>query len=181
MDRQERKRMTIAECLNDLMRTKDIEDITVVELCREAGISRATFYAYFEDIFAVGEWVWDHDSRHVFEGLGRDYGVYECYVRLYRLLKERSGRLDLVRPLREPMGSFTYAGLHTLKIMVERIEALRGEPLGEEERETLAYVSEAFEAVTLKWFREGMLTSPERMAKTLVEMVPPFMITTLGA
>ena len=87
MDKLDRKRYFVAQTLNDLLAKRPIAQISVVDLCEEAGISRSTFYTYFDDIYAVGEWLWEQEFRSIFEGLGMDYGYFECYRRLYRASK----------------------------------------------------------------------------------------------
>ena len=51
MDNQ-RVRLTkrlLSESLLDLMQQKDLDQISVIELCRKAGINRATFYRYYSN------------------------------------------------------------------------------------------------------------------------------------
>lgn len=181
MDRRDKKRLMIAECLNELLKDKPIDDITVVELCKKAEMARSTFYIYFDDIYAVGEWLWNHEYRAIFAGLGKEYGLYECNVRLHRSLKSNAQRYGLVTPMRNLEGSHTFAELNTLQIYIERIEAMRGYPLDPDELEHLAYISQANEAMTLKWFKDGMTVSPERLAEFIVGIAPQFMVDALGA
>lgn len=48
----------IAEQLAELLKTKKLEDITIKQLVDACGISRQTFYYYYEDILSVMEyWV----------------------------------------------------------------------------------------------------------------------------
>ena len=46
----------IAEQLSELLKTKNIEDITVKQLVEACGISRQTFYYYYENILNVVEY-----------------------------------------------------------------------------------------------------------------------------
>ena len=43
----------IRESFLRLLKTRDVESITVSELAREAGINRSTFYRHYDSIFAV--------------------------------------------------------------------------------------------------------------------------------
>lgn len=45
----------IKDCFIDLINQKDIKSITVGEICRLAEINRTTFYAHFQDIYALLE------------------------------------------------------------------------------------------------------------------------------
>lgn len=48
-----RTRRMLKEALISLMEEKDFEDITVQHIAERANINRATFYAHFEDIYAL--------------------------------------------------------------------------------------------------------------------------------
>lgn len=41
--------------LSQLLSTKEITDITIIELCREAGINKSTFYLHYKDIYECAE------------------------------------------------------------------------------------------------------------------------------
>ena len=53
-----RRSLATEECLNNtlmaLLKDKELADISVTELCEAAGIDRSTFYAHYEDVFALG-------------------------------------------------------------------------------------------------------------------------------
>jgi AcrR family transcriptional regulator len=55
--RQVRTRQALAEALVRLLERKELGDITVAELCREAGVHRTTFYGHFDGVpeFALAE------------------------------------------------------------------------------------------------------------------------------
>ncbi len=180
LDKLDRKRYFVAQALNDLLAKRPIEQISVVDLCEEAGISRSTFYTYFDDIYSVGEWLWDQEFRSIFEGLGTDYGYFECYRRLYTRLKELGPRFAHVRPMRPASGGKTYAGSNTFGALVHCLERAQGRALTQEEIMRVEYASCAEEAVTLKWFALGMVTPPETLAGYIAEMAPAFMKDALG-
>nr|MBQ6241329.1 TetR/AcrR family transcriptional regulator [Lachnospiraceae bacterium] len=46
--RGEQSRTALKAAFLELFRTKEPEDISVVELCRKAGVNRSTFYAHYE-------------------------------------------------------------------------------------------------------------------------------------
>lgn len=180
MDKLYRKRLLVAEALNDLLARRPISEITVIELCEAAGISRSTFYAYFDDIYAVGEWLWDQEFRGIFEGLGRDYGYHECFRRLFTHLKGLGSRVGYVRPMRPLSGDKTYASSNTLSAMVMCAERSLGRRLTSDELLRLEYTSCAEEAMTLKWFTDGMRLAPEVMAALIADAAPQFLKDAVG-
>ena len=180
MDKTDRKRLNIAMALNDLMGAKPIEQITVVELCEEAGISRSTFYTYFEDIYSVGEWLWDREFRVIFDGLGSQYGYRECFRRLFERLKEIGPRLARVRPLRPKSDDKTYAYSNSTGAIIRAAERALGRPLTAEEYLHVQYSAYAEEAMTLKWLAEDMSVPPDVMAGYFAGAAPDFIIRAVG-
>ena len=56
MDRRVKyTKRVIQESFLDLLETKDITKVTVMELCKKADINRATFYRYYLDVFDLLE------------------------------------------------------------------------------------------------------------------------------
>lgn len=49
---------TILDVFTKLLEEKDIQKITVKEICEDAHINRSTFYNHFEDIYGVLEKMW---------------------------------------------------------------------------------------------------------------------------
>lgn len=41
------------EALNQLLEENDLEDITITEICKKAGVARVTFYKYYHTIYDV--------------------------------------------------------------------------------------------------------------------------------
>lgn len=50
---KEMAKMYLAEGLISLMSRKNFEDISVTEICKRAGVSRMTYYRYFEDKHSI--------------------------------------------------------------------------------------------------------------------------------
>ena len=53
-----KRSLATEECLNNtlmaLLKDKELADISVTELCEASDIDRSTFYAHYEDVFALG-------------------------------------------------------------------------------------------------------------------------------
>ena len=49
---------TILDVFTKLLEEKDIQKITVKEICEDAHINRSTFYNHFEDVYGVLEKMW---------------------------------------------------------------------------------------------------------------------------
>ena len=54
----------IADTLNEILKHKELDKITVKELVEACNISRQSFYYHFQDIMDVVEWYQDQALRH---------------------------------------------------------------------------------------------------------------------
>ena len=57
----------IANALEEMLRNKSIDKITVSSLIEACGISRQTFYYHFRDLMDVLEWLAQQDAQKLAE------------------------------------------------------------------------------------------------------------------
>ena len=88
--RSEKSKTAIKQTFLDLFRTREPEDITVVELCKRAGINRSTFYAHYEYIELLIEEVLRDSVHELIAGMDtqwelplEDGGVSRNSIALY--------------------------------------------------------------------------------------------------
>lgn len=79
----------LLEAISKLMKKKELSQITVNEICVEAGIRRATFYKHFEDknafVLYVVEWMRENFDQALWKN-GRPNNAKDYYSEYYRLL-----------------------------------------------------------------------------------------------
>ena len=75
-------RMRVVEAVTDPIRT-----LSVTEICRRAGISRQTFYSYFESKYAIGSWYALHCDTFTLDLIGRALSWREGYERWYTIME----------------------------------------------------------------------------------------------
>jgi AcrR family transcriptional regulator len=106
--RQVRTRQALAGALTRLLERKPLEEISVAELCREAGVHRTTFYGHFDSVaeFALAEFSRGLDEIAEVEVEPRaetSVAVAERYLESLRaqlghVLEERAGYRTLFGP-----------------------------------------------------------------------------------
>ncbi len=145
----------ITDSLLNLLEKKEIEDITISELCDNAGIGRVSFYrnfnskedilrAHVNELFDGWKSSWEKDNKlPLSSGIGMVFGHFEQHRAFYRLLNER----HMVYLLKD--------------VILDMMELKPDLPKGE------AY-AKAFAAYSLYgwievWFRRGMQESAEEM------------------
>lgn len=74
-----------------LIQTKELNEITVSEICKRCGLNRSTFYANFADIYDLADNVRDHLEEEV-KRLYETDRTQQCnsndYLRLFRHMQE---------------------------------------------------------------------------------------------
>ena len=75
-----------------LLQVKDVNEITVAEICKKAELNRSTFYANFFDIYDLAEKIREHleaDLNEQFDGMTNVVGSdFENTVRFFTHIKE---------------------------------------------------------------------------------------------
>ena len=69
-------RMRVVEAVTEPIRT-----LSVTEICRRAGISRQTFYSYFESKYAIGSWCALHCDTFTLDLIAVSYTHLDVYKR----------------------------------------------------------------------------------------------------
>jgi len=108
--RRKESRRKIASAFIKLLQTRELEQISVTEICKTAQVNRTTFYANFEDLYALAEGIqqelhqevmelyqgeenWNYD--HVFLGLFRHIRDNQLFYKTYFKL-ERGERIPFL-------------------------------------------------------------------------------------
>ena len=72
-------KLEITSALDRLMCSTELDRISVKAICDEAGVSRATFYRYFPDKFAIVQWYLQYLNTKGVDRIGRSLSWYEGY------------------------------------------------------------------------------------------------------
>lgn len=70
-------KVLIIDALCDLLAAHSLKDITVEDICEQAGVSRRTFYRHFESKYAVAQWCWQQSSWRYILRVGRDLNWHD--------------------------------------------------------------------------------------------------------
>lgn len=63
----EKTKLMLAESLRNLMQKKPLDKIKIHEIVDACGVNRQTFYYHFQDIYALVEWMYQHDVVELIE------------------------------------------------------------------------------------------------------------------
>lgn len=169
-----RTRLHVVDTLGTLLGDKSIDRVTVSTLCDAAGISRTTFYQYFDNITGVGIWMWDHVMSQTLYQVGIEYNAYDGHLKKFQTLL---GQRDFFRELlkhTEYDSVMQHAGRYMLTHFIETIARHRGSPLDEFERTRMELFVVGAKHMTRDWAEEGMLRDPVLMTEVFVDSLPSF-------
>ena len=101
---RENQRITITkrllkESMLRLLKEKELDKISVTELCREAGINRATFYRHYEiprDVLIEIEKDLYHDLREAVRVPAAQEDIYPCIEEMCLFLEQHKERLRVL-------------------------------------------------------------------------------------
>ena len=174
MSRQYETRMKIINAIEQLLQCRNPEDIRVSDVCRISGISRTTFYVYFEDVYSAIQWLWDDLCSRTLYRIISEISWEEGHRAMLCGLQERAPFYKKVFICKDYHSLFAYGYRKSLIYHIENIERRLGRPLTEQELFELDYSVRALSAMTTKWAEEGMEPSAEEMTRLFSRFVPPF-------
>lgn len=74
----EKTKLMLAESLRNLMRKKPLDKIKIHEIVDACGVNRQTFYYHFQDIYALVEWMYQHDAMELIENNKCEGSLENC-------------------------------------------------------------------------------------------------------
>ena len=174
MSRQTETRLAVVRALGECMRTEVIERVRVGHLCQVAGISRTTFYEYFQAIYAVPTWMWDYLMSQSLYLMGTKYGCREAHVRKFRLLRQH--RDFFVSSFRWTgyTSVIQHGGRSITTLVSEMVELKRATPLTPTETLQVEFFMTGAKHMTDHWVERGMREEPGEMADLFCGFMPAF-------
>jgi len=150
----------IEKAFVELLQSKELDDITVSEICKLTGLNRSTFYANFLDTYDLAD-----KLRTVLEN------EFSALFADYDYFNERTGALKMFTHIKENQLFYkTYFKLcYDSSHLVSIYDTKRAEK--ELDNKNIKYHIEFFRnglnAIIKLWLSEGCKESPEQMAEIL--------------
>lgn len=168
--------LAVVEALDERMKTTSISRVKVVDLCRDAGIARATFYEYFQDVLAVATWMWDYLMGTTLYQMGVTLDCYHAH--LYKFEALRRHRDFFVNAMRivEYSSICQHGGRMMYEHMESEFERKAGRPLTAHEALQLEFFNTGAKHMTRHWVERGMLEDPVEMADLFTGNVPDYLL-----
>lgn len=168
--------MVIRDSFVKLLKQKPISKITIKEICEEADINRATFYAHYADqydllhqiendiICDINQYLNSYDfkdkSEATFEMLEKIFEYIKKNAELFDMLLNSNGDIRLQQDIIKMIGQR------------QMLPTTVSHSLSEEDAEYIfLFFANGCIGVIKKWLKNGMKTSPQKMAELILKVV----------
>ncbi len=166
-----RTKKMMVDALEELLQSKGIDKITVLDITKKCGINRQTFYYHFHDIYELAEWM---SRSYTEEVLGKEISIDKWDEAVLNaaefLLKKRKLVISLISSLGHHY--ITNFLVDYIKPYIRNI--VRSIPEGRMVDDSYSdfisnYYTVTFCGILLEWLATGMykVTPPERLVRML--------------
>ena len=178
--KSEEMKYRLAEAVKVCMKTTSVEKITVKEIVDACGTTRQTFYRHFQDKYDLINWYFDKLVLQSFEQIGMGHTVGESLTQKFEFIVNEkvffteAFRSDDRNSLKEHDFELI------LQFYTDLLARKDSRALDQELHFLLEMYCQGSVYMTVKWVLGGMKDSPEQMARTLVEAMPPKLAEVFG-
>lgn len=163
----------LEQCLLDLMGERLLQQITISDICQKAGISRKSFYRYFDSkedcLHALLDHVIMDGSTYFLPHANGEIADVSFYIQIFEYWKQQTPLLDaLVRN-----GQNMQPVQRIIRYILEE-EPDYARYMGIPEHSVLEHVVFTVSGImglVLAWHHEGCQKSPEQMGTLLYQMI----------
>lgn len=158
-----------ADTLSNLLEVKTLNKISVTDIAKTCGVSRQTFYNYFNDIYELIEWYYIQQTNELLDGYSDIDNWQKGYIRIMEwALKHKKMVLNTYRSIQhEYVEVFIYDVLYQYIIRVVEKESY-GLNVNDDQKDFVAnFYTLAITACSLNWIRKGMKDKPEDIAQNV--------------
>ena len=170
-------RRALADGLIELMKTKPFDRITVKELCDYADVNRTTFYAHYEDIYAllrsieVDTLAWMNQCMEDVSGKEGREAIVRSLERYFEALIENSKYLQVLMSEQGNLAFQKKIYASTCQIFGVPSPQRFAPPL--EDNMRFIFVIHGGIGITQQWLKNGLRETPRELAEMIYDMTRP--------
>lgn len=163
----------LADSLMELLETEPFDKITVKDISAKCGVSRQSFYYYFDDIYDLVEWIFLQETQNALSDYSRIDNWQIGYVLMLNwALSHKSFVMNIYKSVpREYTERYMKRVLHEYMFKLVEQQA-QGMHVTQAQCEFIAnFFTLALNAFSLDWIENGMREQPEEMAQEVSILV----------
>ncbi|MCI9129867.1 MAG: TetR/AcrR family transcriptional regulator [Eggerthellaceae bacterium] len=162
----------IIEVTASLAMSRSLEDVSVSDICENAGVSRTTFYYHFKDKFDIVQTHYDAVAENNLFMTGRTLTWRQAhYMNTSEVLRNK-GLYQAAFELRGYQSLFSYAKRRRIETLEETIVDFKHARLDEELVFQIYALAEGEVACVGRWFKGDMSLSLDKLCDYLEGIVP---------
>lgn len=155
--------------LKNLLKTKPLDKITIVDIVEDCEVNRQTFYYHFQDIYDLIEWIYTSEALKVI-GDKKTYDTWqEGFLHIFEYIENNR---DFVMSTyhsvsREHLETFLYQETYRLLMNVVEEQA-QDQSIRDEDKAFIAnFYKYGFVGLILEWIGKGMKDAPKSIIDRL--------------
>jgi hypothetical protein len=165
----------IYSALEQLVQTKKLSEIKVMDLCRVSGVPRSTFYTNFCDIYSVPQRMWDEMMGSSLYKIGNNVTWDDGHRRMFLNLLRHKALFTKIYWENDYNSILEYGYRGAFYAIKNTVKLRKKHEWTEDELIELDYTIKALASLTTKWGRDGMVVPVETAVKIFSDHVPPFL------
>lgn len=166
-------RYIFAESIKDLMNHQALDKITVKDIVKRSGMTRQTFYRHFKDKYDLVNWYFERLADKSFLQIGASETLYEGLTKKFSFLLHDQVFFTEAFKSKDYNNVENYDYKCIYEFYKGIIEKKLQSPIPQDIDFLLQMYCHGSITMTVEWSVSGMTTSPEVMAKQLIEALPP--------
>lgn len=175
MGKQPEARLKICKALEELVQTRKLSEIKVMDLCRLSGVPRSTFYSYFYDIYAVPQWLWDEMMGNTLYKVGDTLTWNEGHKQMFEELLSNKPLFTKIYWENDNNSILEYGYRGGYNAVKNNVTARKKYKWTDDQLVDLDYTIKALAALTTKWGRDGMVVPVPKIVQIFSDHIPQFL------
>lgn len=176
MEAAEKTRYRLAEAMKKLMHEESVDRITVRQIVEESGLTRPTFYRYFQDKYDLVNWYFDKVASRSFKLMGVRMNLREALICKFSLMREEGDFYPAAFRSEAQNSLIEYDYQSIYQFYREFISSHTGKSVPDDIDFALRMYCIGSIYMTAQWARGGMVREPEAMADDLIRALPACLI-----
>jgi len=168
-------KQTIANSLIELMFTKHLDKIYVIDIANKANITRQTFYRHYKDKYDVINWYYDQNIESLFECTNSVQGIRDNLIKKYDFYKERMAffRHAYRCNSQNSLTDHEYKRIYTsLSAKIQAKTGIRESSQSQELIYALSFFIHGLLHLTIDWLYASCPISSEEFADIIIDLMP---------
>ncbi|MGV8906994.1 MAG: TetR/AcrR family transcriptional regulator C-terminal domain-containing protein [Acetobacterium sp.] len=172
MDVNDRTKERLAKGIKAIMVNKPLDKITVKEIVDHSGLTRQTFYRYFQDKYDLVNWYFDKLAQQSIKQMGVSLTLEEGLTQKFAFVLAEKDFFTAAFKSNDCNSIFDYDLNLITDYYTNRIIERIGKPLDSDDKFLLDMYCLGSMDMTVKWVTEGMIMEPGGFAKLLIDAIP---------